>query len=381
MNLVRLPLWPAALAGGAFAVLHAVLQWLRGGPADPALAVLSGLAVALAWLGPSVWALSRVGRPPQRWTLRQTKGTTPGPATGDRFDKFTQRARSVLQYAQEEAQRLHHNYIGTEHILLGLVRESDGVAARILVDLGIDLNTVRSSVELVLGRGQPVAGEIGLTPRARKVIELAVEEARRLKHHYVGTEHLLLGLVREGEGIAADILQSHGVSLDRVREQVIEVLKQTQMPPRPPVQHRVVTFGEGARRALHLAQEEATRVGHGYTGTEHVLVALLAEGHGLAALALGDVGLGLDRARQELARLTGAGEGLPTGVQVGLTAQAKRMIELATQAAVDRHAQEVGTEHLLVGLLAVDDAAGVRLLERLGTSREATLAALERRMR
>ncbi|HYP39496.1 MAG TPA: ATP-dependent Clp protease ATP-binding subunit [Chloroflexia bacterium] len=144
----------------------------------------------------------------------------------DRFDKFTERARKVLQLAQEEAQRFNHNYIGTEHILLGLVREGDGVAARVLNNLGIELHKVRSAVEFIIGRGdRQVLGEIGLTPRAKRVIELAVDEARRLNHHYIGTEHLLLGLVREGEGIAAGVLESLGVSLEKVRGQVIEVLK------------------------------------------------------------------------------------------------------------------------------------------------------------
>ncbi len=146
----------------------------------------------------------------------------------DRFDKFTERARKVLTLAQEEAQRFNHNYIGTEHLLLGLVREGDGVAAKVLANMGVELNKVRSAVEFIIGRGdRMVMGEIGLTPRAKKVIELAVDEARRLNHHYIGTEHLLLGLVREGEGIAAGVLESLGVSLDKVRAQVIHVLSQS----------------------------------------------------------------------------------------------------------------------------------------------------------
>src|SRR4051794_9933717 len=147
----------------------------------------------------------------------------------DRFDKFTERARKVLQLAQEEAQRFNHNYIGTEHLLLGLVREGEGVAAKVLANLGVELNKVRSAVEFIIGRGdRTVTGDIGLTPRAKKVIELSVDEARRLNHHYIGTEHLLLGLVREGEGIAAGVLESLGVSLDKVRSQVIFVLNQSQ---------------------------------------------------------------------------------------------------------------------------------------------------------
>ncbi len=146
----------------------------------------------------------------------------------DRFDKFTERARRVLTLAQEEAQRFNHNYIGTEHLLLGLVREGDGVAAKVLANLGVELNKVRSAVEFIIGRGdRAVMGEIGLTPRAKKVIELAVDEARRLNHHYIGTEHVLLGLVREGEGIAAGVLESLGVNLERVRAETTRILSQS----------------------------------------------------------------------------------------------------------------------------------------------------------
>ena len=146
----------------------------------------------------------------------------------DRFDKFTERARRVLTLAQEEAQRFNHNYIGTEHLLLGLVREGDGVAAKVLANLGVELGKVRSAVEFIIGRGdRAVIGEIGLTPRAKKVIELAVDEARRLNHHYIGTEHLLLGLVREGEGIAAGVLESLGVNLERVRGETTRILSQS----------------------------------------------------------------------------------------------------------------------------------------------------------
>ncbi|MFN8585932.1 MAG: Clp protease N-terminal domain-containing protein, partial [Dehalococcoidia bacterium] len=147
----------------------------------------------------------------------------------DRFDKFTERARRVLTLAQEEAQRFNHNYIGTEHLLLGLVREGDGVAAKVLSNLGVELNKVRSAVEFIIGRGdRATSGEIGLTPRAKRVIELAVDEARRLNHSYIGTEHLLLGLVREGEGIAAGVLESLGVNLERVRGETTRILAQSQ---------------------------------------------------------------------------------------------------------------------------------------------------------
>ena len=144
---------------------------------------------------------------------------------GSRFEKFSERARRVLSLAQEEAQRFNHNYIGTEHILLGLVRETEGVAARVLSSLGVDLNKVRSAVEFIIGRGdKPAQGEIGLTPRAKKVVELAVDEARRMNHTYIGTEHLLIGLLREGEGVAAGVLESLGVTLDKIRAETHRIL-------------------------------------------------------------------------------------------------------------------------------------------------------------
>ena len=143
-----------------------------------------------------------------------------------RFEKFSERARRVLSLAQEEAQRFNHNYIGTAHILLGLVRETEGVAARVLLNLNVELVKVRSAVEFIIGRGErPTPGEIGLTPRAKKVIELAVDEARRLNHHYIGTEHLLIGLMREGEGVAAGVLESLGVGLEKVREETNSIIQ------------------------------------------------------------------------------------------------------------------------------------------------------------
>src|SRR5690348_887842 len=147
----------------------------------------------------------------------------------DKFEKFTERARLALSLAQDEAQKLNHNYMGTEHILLGLVREeeADAPSTKILENLGIRPEDVRREVIFIIGRGDRIVlGEIGLTPRAKKVLELAVDEARRLNHHYVGTEHLLLGLLREGEGIAAGVLESLGVNLERVRSETIRVLSQ-----------------------------------------------------------------------------------------------------------------------------------------------------------
>ncbi|NMD56876.1 MULTISPECIES: ATP-dependent Clp protease ATP-binding subunit [Tsukamurella] len=141
------------------------------------------------------------------------------------FERFTDRARRVVVLAQEEARMLNHNYIGTEHILLGLIHEGEGVAAKALESLGISLEGVRSQVEEIIGQGQQApSGHIPFTPRAKKVLELSLREALQLGHNYIGTEHILLGLIREGEGVAAQVLVKLGADLNRVRQQVIQLL-------------------------------------------------------------------------------------------------------------------------------------------------------------
>src|SRR3954463_13895663 len=177
--------------------------------------------------------------------IRPTIGSAPGPVakeaggTADRmgrsldphreaefvFERFTDRARRVVVLAQEEARLLNHNYIGTEHILLGLIHEGEGVAAKALESLGISLEAVRAQVEEIIGHGgQAPSGHIPFTPRAKKVLELSLREALQLGHNYIGTEHILLGLIREGEGVAAQVLVKLGADLSRVRQQVIQLL-------------------------------------------------------------------------------------------------------------------------------------------------------------
>jgi ATP-dependent Clp protease ATP-binding subunit ClpC len=142
------------------------------------------------------------------------------------FERFTDRARKVMQLANQEAQRFNHEYIGTEHILLGLVKEGSGVAANVLKNLDIDLKKVRLEVEKFVQTGPDMVtiGRLPQTPRAKKVIDYSIEEARNLNHNYVGTEHLLLGLLREQEGVAAQVLMSLGLKLEDVREEVLNLL-------------------------------------------------------------------------------------------------------------------------------------------------------------
>ena len=142
------------------------------------------------------------------------------------FERFTDRARRVAVLAQEEARMLRHDHIGTEHILLGLIREGDGVAAEALESLGISLEAVRQHVGEITGQGQQApSGHIPFTPRAKKVLELSLREALQLGHNYIGTEHILLGLLREGEGVAAQVLVKLGADLSGVRQRVNQLLR------------------------------------------------------------------------------------------------------------------------------------------------------------
>ncbi|MBA3551749.1 MAG: ATP-dependent Clp protease ATP-binding subunit [Actinobacteria bacterium] len=176
------------------------------------------------------------------------------------FERFTDRARRVVVLAQEEARMLNHNYIGTEHILLGLIHEGEGVAAKALESLGISLEAVRSQVEEIIGQGQAApTGHIPFTPRAKKVLELSLREALQLGHNYIGTEHILLGLIREGEGVAAQVLQKLGADLNRVRQQVIQLLSghigKGEGQPGEQAPQGSMVLDQFGRNLTHLARE------------------------------------------------------------------------------------------------------------------------------
>jgi ATP-dependent Clp protease ATP-binding subunit ClpC len=151
------------------------------------------------------------------------------------FERFTDRARRVVVLAQDEARSLNHNYIGTEHILLGMLREGEGVAAKALEELGIGADAIRQQVVEIIGRGQQIpSGHIPFTPRAKKVLELSLRESLQLGHEYIGTEHILLGLIREGDGVAAQVLMRLGATKDRVHQQVMQLLQESPASERMP---------------------------------------------------------------------------------------------------------------------------------------------------
>jgi len=177
---------------------------------------------------------------------------------GDRFERFTAGAHRAFTLAQEEAWRFNHTYIGTEHLLLGLVRDEDGIAARVLANLGVQLPKVRSAVALIIGRGDgTVTGNPGLTPRTKQVIKLAMDEARRLKSKEIGTEHLLLGLVREGEGIAAGVLESFGVGMDQVHTQTMAAIMRPGKPLPPETFTKLAAVAQRLDRPLDDLMREA----------------------------------------------------------------------------------------------------------------------------
>jgi len=306
----------------------------------------------------------------------------------DRFEKFTERARKVLNLAQEEAQRFQHDYIGTEHLLLGLVREREGVAVKVLSNLGVDLNLLRSTIEFMIGRGDRIVlGEIGLTPGAKEVIELAVDEAHHLNnYHSIGTEHLLLGLVREGEGIAAQALERLGVNLAKVRTHTIQVLSQSGAP------HEVIrtrfaqthfiqsmveevgeewfdTFTVQVSRVLSRAEEEGRRFQHNSIDTEHLLLALTRESKGVAASVLSNLGVDLNKVRSAVEFILSVKAHI-VPAQVGLTPQVKKVIELAVEEARLLNHHYVGIEHLLLGLIREEKGTAASVLESLGITLE-----------
>jgi hypothetical protein len=204
-------------------------------PPSATVSIIAGITVGKLdapavrdWLLPRLYceSESRQGDTSMRSWLpaRRRRTRRPRASRATPFERFTGRARQAVVLAQEEARMLNHNYIGTEHLLLGLIREGDGLAARALESLGISLDAVRKQVAEIIGHGQQApSGHIPFTPRAKKVLQLGRDAARDLGHGYIGTEHILLGLIREGGGVAALVLTRLGASLDRVREQVLRL--------------------------------------------------------------------------------------------------------------------------------------------------------------
>ncbi len=298
------------------------------------------------------------------------------------FDRFNDRAKRVLALAQDEAIRFNHNYIGTEHLLLGLVREGEGVAANVLAALGVSLSKLRTTVEAMIGRGDSTTSpsEITLAPQMKKVVELAIDEARKLGHSHVGTEHLLLGIVRvDGESPAARALESFGLTLEKVRDEVIATLGQpargTAPASAPDSAEQFAgsggpfdRFNNSGKRVLALAQEEAIRLKHNYIGTEHLLLGLVREGESAAARALGSLGVELSKVRTAVEFIIGHGDGPVSPSEITLSPRTRKVIELAIDEARRLGQATVGAEHILLGLVREGQGIASGVLESLGVT-------------
>ena len=240
------------------------------------------------------------------------------------FERFTQRARQVVVLAQEEARRLNHNYIGTEHILLGLLSEASGVAGRALDTTGLTLSEARKQVEESVGRGKGTPqGHIPFTPRAKKILELALREALQLRHNYIGTEHILLGIMREGEGLGAQVIARHGIDFDELRKTVLALVPPGEQSSR---RRRWLRGSRGqsielspdddlrTTQAADVSLDEARRLaGASAIGSHHLLLAAISDDSSAAAKALAGMGLDLAIARQALRTvdITGTSDELP----------------------------------------------------------------------
>ncbi|MEM9276379.1 MAG: Clp protease N-terminal domain-containing protein, partial [Cyanobacteria bacterium P01_F01_bin.143] len=291
------------------------------------------------------------------------------------FERFTEKAIKVIMLAQEEARRLDHNFVGTEQILLGLIGEGTGIASKVIRSMGVDLKNARIEVEKIIGRGSDVVEkEIPFTPRAKRILELSIEESGQLKDNHIGTEHLLLAIIFEGESIAARVLENLGIDLLKVRAQVLRMLnkndnqlqdsdKQSQDPDKskPSLFER---FTEKAIKVIMLAQEESRRLGHNFVGTEQILLGLIGEGTDVAATVLKSQGVNLQNARIEVEKIIGRGS-VFVAVEIPFTSRAKRVLELSIEEARQLGHNYIGTEHLLLGIIREGEGVAARVLENL----------------
>ena len=283
------------------------------------------------------------------------------------FDRFTDRARKAMGLAWQRARRLGHDYIGTEHVLLGLVEEGSGVASDVFKNLDVDPRRIRDAVEGMITRGDlpDAARQLPFTPRMRRALELALEEARGLGHDYIGTEHLLLGLIREKEGIAAQVLKSLNVSLDHVREEIFEILDGE---PHEDVDDPGPLTGR-ARTALEHASREARHFQHERIGTEHILLGVLDE-----ASRYQEPPERVRRLRLEIERLMTRGTARAPEGPLPYTAAGRAAMDLAFQAAGEQGLRRVCVRHLILGLIREKEGIAARVLGAAGITADDLVA-------
>ncbi len=303
------------------------------------------------------------------------------------FGNFTPRAQVVLALARKEADRLQHPYVDTEHLLLGMLRLGEGVAASVLQSYGLTLESARAEVEKLNSPAASASspGAVPYTILFKKTLEHAAQEKNTLQHVYLGTGHMLLGLLAERESIAAQALKNLGVDPVQAREKTLEKIEpacQTTRVPSliAPLDHRlsagtssgigIINFTPRAQETLGLAQEEAKRLRHHFTGSEHVLLGLLKLGRGVAVNVLRKQGADFERIRAEVEKLafpveySGPTPTIP--IMPPLTPAALRALSQAQQEASALDHTYVGTEHILLGLLHEETGVAAKILKDLG---------------
>jgi predicted dehydrogenase len=330
--------------------------------------------------------------------------TAGAPLREEAIRNFTPRAQQVLALARKEADRFNHNFVGTEHLLLGLIALNRGVAINVLQKLGLDLETVRMEVEKQVGTGpdQKMLGNIPYTPRVKKVLALASKEAKHLNHTYVGTEHILLGLLREGDGVAARVLKNLDVDIEQTRKEILRELDPNledvpgnvfdaaseKLGISSPSLAKVEVSGDlpeaeaeptpRAQQALRFAREEAERLKHHAIGPEQILIGLLAAGQGIAFDVLLKLGLFLGEVREAVEKHVVVEPDQKTTGSMDYNARGKAVLALASQEAKALKHNFIGTEHLLLGLLG--EGVMTQLLKDLGVDPAKTRAEVLKEM-
>lgn len=300
------------------------------------------------------------------------------------WQRFTDEARKVVFFAQEEAQNFGEGYVSTEHLLLGLCREPGETAAKVLERLGVSINRIRIEMEKQLpqGDGRP-SSDMTLTPRAKRVIDLAYQEARKLGDNAIGSEHLLLGMVHEGDGLAGKTLAKLGVGLERTRKEVQALRDGVVASPPDAAPARVTPpidpwdgFADSAKRAVDAAERETQERGHSYLCPEHLLLGILADGNGTAVRALAALGLDLGELQEATVRQCRP-VAEPRAAEVTLSPATQRAIQIAYDEQRWMAATEIGAEHILIGLLREPDGAAGRVMSEMGVEVKALRSAIQ----
>jgi ATP-dependent Clp protease ATP-binding subunit ClpA len=292
------------------------------------------------------------------------------------INNFTPRAQQVLALARKEADRFNHHFVGTEHVLLGLIALGQGVAVNVLRKLGMDMESVRKEVEKQVGTGpdEKMIGNIPYTPRVKKVLALAAKEAKALNHTYVGTEHILLGLMREGDGVAAGVFKNLDVDVEKTRREILKELdpnfESTPEPIASVEPAPIPNLTPRAQEALRLAAKKARSFNHEFLGTESLLVGLIALGPGVTVNVLRKLGFDPEAVRREIEKQIGVSPNVTTTAPTLPTPRVMRVLSLAAEEAKTLGHAYVGTGHILLGLLLEGQGAAFAVLKNLKVTAE-----------